>query len=135
MPWEIKRIIGSDVRITTIHGAVIPIFARSCGALTRMSSQIEKVAYYPPFNRFAHRIYYKAIAIALPHADALGRLTTFVWSVRRNTSPVRGRHAALPRRSVHSCAGYPGVRAAAIQEPSSMAALIRFQPRHQIGNA
>jgi ubiquinone/menaquinone biosynthesis C-methylase UbiE len=61
MPWEIKRIIGTGVRVTSIHGAVIPVFGHLMWRFPTVSAQLEKAAYVPPFNRLAHRIYYKAI--------------------------------------------------------------------------
>jgi len=61
MPWEISHIIGSGVRVEAIHGAVVPIFGHLMWRLPNVSAQLEKAAYFTPFNRLAHRIYYKSI--------------------------------------------------------------------------
>jgi ubiquinone/menaquinone biosynthesis C-methylase UbiE len=61
LPWEINRIIGSGVRVTAIHGAVFPVLWRAMWHFPKISAQIEKLAYFPPLNRLAHRVYYRIV--------------------------------------------------------------------------
>ncbi len=60
-PSEIRRVIGGDCRIVRVCGAVFPVLWRLFYRAPRWGRPIEKLAYVPPFNRLAHRVYYQLL--------------------------------------------------------------------------
>jgi ubiquinone/menaquinone biosynthesis C-methylase UbiE len=61
LPWEIRRVIGSDCQVTHVCGAVFPVVWRLLYKAAPISTHIEKLAYYPPFNWIAHRIFFRLV--------------------------------------------------------------------------
>lgn len=61
LPAEIRYVIGDGCRVARFYGAVCPVFWRVFRRFPAFFSRIEKVEYFPPFNRLAHRIYCKII--------------------------------------------------------------------------
>ena len=59
LPQEIRRVIGHRCRVLRRYGAVFPILWRLFYHFPRFFSSFEKLAYVPPFNFLAHRIYYQ----------------------------------------------------------------------------
>lgn len=59
LPGEIRRAIGDGCRVDRVYGAVFPVVWRLFHRFPRASMPIEKMAFAPPFNRVAHRVYYK----------------------------------------------------------------------------
>jgi ubiquinone/menaquinone biosynthesis C-methylase UbiE len=66
LPGEIRRVLGDDCRVQEISGAVFPIVWRLFYHLPRLFAHFEKIAYFAPFNRLAHRNYYKVVKSSLP---------------------------------------------------------------------
>jgi ubiquinone/menaquinone biosynthesis C-methylase UbiE len=61
LPWEISHAIGDGVRTLNIYGGVFPVVWRFFHRAPAIFVPLEKIAYAPPFNRLAHRIYYKLV--------------------------------------------------------------------------
>lgn len=61
LPWEIRRVIGPDCQVTHVYGAVFPVVWRLLYRAPSFSSKLEKIAYYPPFNWVAHRIFFRLV--------------------------------------------------------------------------
>ncbi|MGA8272532.1 MAG: class I SAM-dependent methyltransferase [Candidatus Sulfotelmatobacter sp.] len=59
MPGEIRHIIGDDCPVTNVYGAVFPIVWRFFHRFPRIFVPFEKIAYYAPINRVAHRVFYR----------------------------------------------------------------------------
>jgi ubiquinone/menaquinone biosynthesis C-methylase UbiE len=64
LPWEIRRAIGGNCRILRTYGAVFPIAWRVMYRFPRFFVPLERIAYFPPFNRLLHRIYCKVVTTA-----------------------------------------------------------------------
>jgi ubiquinone/menaquinone biosynthesis C-methylase UbiE/uncharacterized protein YbaR (Trm112 family) len=64
LPTEILHVIGDGCRVVKVYGAVFPVVWRVCWRFPRVFKALEKIAYVPPFNRLAHRVYYKLIKTA-----------------------------------------------------------------------
>ena len=61
LPNEIRHVIGNRRCVVKVYGAVFPILWRVFWRFPRVFIPLEKVAYLPPFNRLAHRVYYKLV--------------------------------------------------------------------------
>ncbi len=61
LPHEISYAIGDDCRVAAIHGAVFPVVWRVLRRFPVVSTQLERISYWAPFNRLSHRIYYKVV--------------------------------------------------------------------------
>lgn len=61
MPWEIRQAVGTNCRIVGICGAVFPIIWRLMYRFPRTFIPLERIAYFPPFNRLLHRVYCKVV--------------------------------------------------------------------------
>jgi ubiquinone/menaquinone biosynthesis C-methylase UbiE len=61
LPQEIRWVVGDKCQVAQIHGAVFPVVWRLFHHVPRVFTTLEKIAYYPPLNRVAHRIFYKLI--------------------------------------------------------------------------
>ena len=59
LPHEIRYIVGDNCRILRFYGAVAPVVWRLFCRFPVLFTRLEKLEYYPPFNRLAHRIYCK----------------------------------------------------------------------------
>lgn len=59
LPGEIRRAIGDRCRVERVYGAVFPVVWRLFHRFPRLFMPVEKMAFVPPFNRVAHRVYYK----------------------------------------------------------------------------
>lgn len=61
LPREIRYVVGDDCRVAKKSGAVFPVVWRAFCRLPRIFVPLEKLAYIPPFNHLAHRIYWKLV--------------------------------------------------------------------------
>lgn len=61
LPGEIRHVIGNDCYVEKIYGAVFPVVWRLFHHFPRLFLTVEKLAYFAPFNRLAHRVYYKLV--------------------------------------------------------------------------
>jgi ubiquinone/menaquinone biosynthesis C-methylase UbiE len=61
LPWEIRQVIGGNCRVTHIYGAVFPVVWRLFYRFAGIFTSVEKIAYYPPFNWVAHRIFFRLV--------------------------------------------------------------------------
>ena len=61
LPWEIRQVIGPDCQVTHVCGAVFPVIWRLLYRAPSISADLEKIAYYPPFNWVAHRIFFRLV--------------------------------------------------------------------------
>jgi ubiquinone/menaquinone biosynthesis C-methylase UbiE len=61
LPAEIRHVIGKGCRVARFYGAVCPVLWRIFYRFPAFFSQIEKVEYFPPFNRLGQRIYCKIV--------------------------------------------------------------------------
>jgi ubiquinone/menaquinone biosynthesis C-methylase UbiE len=61
LPSEIRQVIGGDCRVTHIYGAVFPIAWRLFYRFPTIFIRAEKIAYRPPFNWVAHRIFFRLV--------------------------------------------------------------------------
>jgi hypothetical protein len=59
LPWEIRQVIGPDCQVTHVYGAVFPVVWRLLYRVPSISMHLEKLAYDPPFNWVAHRIFFR----------------------------------------------------------------------------
>jgi len=59
MPWEIRYILGSGVRVTAVHGAVFPVLWRAFWRFPRVAAMLDGLGYHFPVNRLLHRVYYR----------------------------------------------------------------------------
>jgi len=59
LPREIRFILGDDCKVENVSGAVFPIVWRLLYRIPRVSIPLEKISFYWPMSRLAHRIYYK----------------------------------------------------------------------------
>jgi len=64
LPWEIRKVIGSDCRVTAIYGAVFPVVWRLLYKWPSASFPIEELAYHSPINWIAHRIFFRLVKAA-----------------------------------------------------------------------
>ena len=61
LPWEIRRVIGANCRVTAIYGAVFPVVWRLLYKWPTASLPIEELAYHTPINWIAHRIFFRLV--------------------------------------------------------------------------
>jgi ubiquinone/menaquinone biosynthesis C-methylase UbiE len=61
LPGEIRYMVGDRCRIVRYYGAVVPVLWRIFHRFPALFLRLEKLEYYPPFNRMAHRIYCKIV--------------------------------------------------------------------------
>jgi len=61
LPWEMRQVVGSECRVTHVYGAVFPIVWRLLYRFPKISTNLEKIAYYPPFNWMAHRVFFRLV--------------------------------------------------------------------------
>jgi ubiquinone/menaquinone biosynthesis C-methylase UbiE len=61
LPGEIRYVVGNNCRVAGVYGAVFPIVWRLFYHFPRVFVPLEKIAYFPPLNRLAHRVYYRLI--------------------------------------------------------------------------
>ena len=61
LPGEIRYVLGDGYRLERIHGATFPVFWRLFQYAPRLFAQLEKIEWFPPFNRLGQRIYYKLV--------------------------------------------------------------------------
>jgi ubiquinone/menaquinone biosynthesis C-methylase UbiE len=64
LPSEIRHVIGDHWRAVKVYGAVFPVVWRVFWRFPRFFMPLEKIAYFPLFNRLAHRVYYRLSKIA-----------------------------------------------------------------------
>lgn len=63
LPGEIRYILGPGCRVVRIHGAVFPLVWRLLARAPDLGAIVERLGWVPPFNRLAHRIYYRAVKL------------------------------------------------------------------------
>jgi ubiquinone/menaquinone biosynthesis C-methylase UbiE len=61
LPREIRYLVGNDCRVVRYYGAVCPVLWRIFYRFPSFFSQIEKIEYFPIFNRLGQRIYCKIV--------------------------------------------------------------------------
>jgi len=61
LPSEIRRVIGGACQVTHIYGAVFPVVWRLFHHIPGIFVPLEKIAYHPPMNRLAHRVFYRLV--------------------------------------------------------------------------
>jgi ubiquinone/menaquinone biosynthesis C-methylase UbiE len=61
LPWEIRSVLPSKVRVERVYGAVFPVIWQLTYRIPQIFVPLEKIAYLPIFNRLSHRVYYKLI--------------------------------------------------------------------------
>jgi|SRR6266852_3970168 len=61
LPSEIRDIIGDNCHVTHIYGAVFPVVWRLFHHFPTVFIPFEKIAYSPPVNRVAHRVFYRLV--------------------------------------------------------------------------
>jgi len=61
LPWEIRQVIGPDCQVTHVYGAVFPVVWRVLYRVPSISMHLEKLAYGPPLNWVAHRIFFRLV--------------------------------------------------------------------------
>lgn len=61
LPGEIRQVIGPDCQVTHVYGAVFPVVWRLLYRVPSISMHLEKLAYGPPFNWVAHRIFFRLV--------------------------------------------------------------------------
>jgi len=61
LPREIRYMVGDQCQIVRYYGAVVPVLWRIFHRFPALFLRLEKLEYYPPFNRLAHRIYCKIL--------------------------------------------------------------------------
>jgi ubiquinone/menaquinone biosynthesis C-methylase UbiE len=61
LPGEIRQVIGDHCCVVKVYGAVFPVVWRVFYRFPRVFMPFEKLSYMLPFNRLAHRVYYKLI--------------------------------------------------------------------------
>jgi ubiquinone/menaquinone biosynthesis C-methylase UbiE len=61
LPREIRYVVGDRCRVVRYYGAVFPVFWRIFYHFPRVFSQLEKLEYFPPFNRLGQRIYCRIV--------------------------------------------------------------------------
>lgn len=63
LPWEIRKVVGSDCKVTAIYGAVFPVVWRLLYKWPGASFPIEELAYHTPMNWIAHRIFFRLVKV------------------------------------------------------------------------
>jgi ubiquinone/menaquinone biosynthesis C-methylase UbiE len=63
LPWEIRRVIGANCRVTDVYGAVFPIVWRLLHKWPSASLPLEELAYHTPVNWVAHRIFFRLVTL------------------------------------------------------------------------
>jgi ubiquinone/menaquinone biosynthesis C-methylase UbiE len=66
LPWEIRYVVGDHCRIVRYYGAVCPVLWRIFYRFPSFFSQVEKIEYFPLFNRLGQRVYCKIVTNQQP---------------------------------------------------------------------